>query len=210
MPSPDALADALAAHAPVHHPDLPGRSNHIQAGVLVGLRWEPDPTCILTVRASQMRAHAGEVCFPGGRPEPGDADLQATAAREAAEEVGLVVEAWLGRLSSWPVYTSPHRLEPFVARLAPGPFRPAADEVAAVVAVPLRDWLDAPAIAGIPWVHEGRTHMSPVFELGPHLLFGATAHAFLELLQIAAAARGQPLPPWDPHRYTWEQFLIRR
>jgi peroxiredoxin len=123
---------------------------------------------------------------------------------------GLVVEAWLGRLSSWPVYTSPHRLEPFVARIAPGPFRPAADEVAAVVAVPLRDWLDAPAIAGIPWVHEGRTHMSPVFELGPHLLFGATAHAFLELLHVAAAARGQPLPPWDPHRYTWEQLLIRR
>jgi hypothetical protein len=52
--------------------------------------------------------------------------------------------------------------------------------------------------------------MSPVFELGPHLLFGATAHAFLELLHVAAAARGQPLPPWDPHRYTWEQLLIRR
>lgn len=48
-----------------------------------------DARLVLTERVDRGGAHSGEVSFPGGKVEPGDADLAATALREAAEEVGL-------------------------------------------------------------------------------------------------------------------------
>ncbi len=60
------------------------------AGVLVGIvDREPGPTVILTLRASDMPTHAGQVAFPGGRVDEGDASVVATALREAHEEIGL-------------------------------------------------------------------------------------------------------------------------
>lgn len=51
---------------------------------------ETAPTVLLTQRTIHLRDHAGQVSFPGGRREAGDADAVATALREAEEEVGLV------------------------------------------------------------------------------------------------------------------------
>lgn len=47
------------------------------------------PELLLTQRASTLRNHAGQISFPGGASDPGDADAAATALREAQEEVGL-------------------------------------------------------------------------------------------------------------------------
>ena len=58
-----------------------------------------DARLVLTERVDRGGHHSGEVSFPGGRAEPGDADLVATALREAAEEVGL--DADDGRASAW-------------------------------------------------------------------------------------------------------------
>ncbi len=63
----------------------------VDAAVLLPLYGWPDdgPGLVFTERRADMRRHAGEISFPGGRHDPGDADLSTTALREAEEEIGL-------------------------------------------------------------------------------------------------------------------------
>src|SRR5262245_14958415 len=178
----DDLREALAKHTLRNIPALPGRTNHLLTGVLVPLAFAPECVCYATLRASELRQHAGEVCFPGGRPEPGDRDLAHTALREAAEELGIRDARLLGELSSIPLYTSDYRLTPYVAELPSTDFVVNHDEVERVLELPLASWLEKPFIHGIPYEHEGMTHLSPVFEVGGKVMCGATAHVFHELL----------------------------
>lgn len=78
------------------------------------------PRLLLIERSASLRAHAGQLAFPGGKPEPGDASLVETARREAEEEVGLdrAVEV-LGRLDPVPTPTG-FLIVPFVAFAPPG------------------------------------------------------------------------------------------
>lgn len=207
-PSPDTLRDALAGHDRQEFPALPGRTNHVRAGILVPVSWRADgPVVVTTVRPKTMRMHGGEVCFPGGRPDPGDADLFATALREAREEVGIERAQLLGQLSSMPLYTSDYRLEPYVAEIPDGPFVPNPGEVAEVLAIAIHDHLAGASIDAIPWVQDGVTSLSPVFTLGPHVMYGGTAHVFYELLLVVAKALGTQAPPLRPGRYRWEDLL---
>ncbi|MDB5686236.1 MAG: coenzyme pyrophosphatase [Rhizorhabdus sp.] len=61
----------------------------VPAAVLVPIIDAPEPRILLTVRHAGMRKHAGQVAFPGGRIDPGDADPIDAALREATEEIGL-------------------------------------------------------------------------------------------------------------------------
>jgi 8-oxo-dGTP pyrophosphatase MutT (NUDIX family) len=99
---------------------------------------------LLTRRAEHLRDHPGQVSFPGGRVEPGDADAADTALRESEEEIGLPrarVEV-LGRL---PVYTTvtQYLITPVVALVRP-PFELALDatEVADAFEVPMAFLMD--------------------------------------------------------------------
>jgi 8-oxo-dGTP pyrophosphatase MutT (NUDIX family) len=125
-------------------PDRPGRP----AAVLVVVY--PDETgaarVVLTERATRDGHHSGEVSFPGGKAEPDDADLVATALREAAEEValdpgpselrivGLLERVWI------PV--SDFEVTPVVALAGRRPILvPSPDEVARIVEAPLAAFL---------------------------------------------------------------------
>ncbi len=104
-----------------------------------------EPHIILTRRSEQLAHHPGQVSFPGGRSEPGDADAVATALREAEEEIGLppsLVDI-LGILPDYRTVTG-FLVTPVVGVLT-GPFEPQADpfEVAEVFEVPLAFVLDA-------------------------------------------------------------------
>ena len=95
---------------------------------------------LLTQRAEQLRDHAGQISFPGGRAEPGDRDAVDTALREAQEEVGLpraAVEV-LGELAPYTTITG-FVVTPIVALVSP-PFKLRIDplEVAEAFEVPLR------------------------------------------------------------------------
>lgn len=208
---PARLEAALAAHAPREHPPLPGRTNHLRAGVLLPLIWEPTPVLLLELRPARLSLHGGEVCFPGGRPEPDDPDLCATALREAREELGLRDARPLGRLSSTPLFTSDYRLEPFVAEAPPQPLAPNPGEVARVLRLDLAALLAREAIDAIPYRWEdGVERLSPVFEADGALAFGATAHVLWELVEVAARAVEREAPRLEPGRYGWEDVLERR
>ncbi len=105
---------------------------------------------VLTRRGLAMRAHAGEVSFPGGRREPDDRDLVHTALRESEEEIGLEpgsVEI-IGELDHLATITSGSFIIPWVGAL-PGPpdVAPRSAEVDGVIQVPLSELM---APRGVP------------------------------------------------------------
>jgi len=75
---PDVIGDRMVPDAP-----------KVPASVLVPLVMRDEPTVLLTERQPHLKAHAGQISFPGGRSEPTDASAVHTALREAQEEVGL-------------------------------------------------------------------------------------------------------------------------
>jgi 8-oxo-dGTP pyrophosphatase MutT (NUDIX family) len=95
---------------------------------------------VLTRRRDDMRRHAGEVSFPGGRADPEDADLPSTALREAHEEIGLPPAAvqLIGALQPTPTIATNYAVYPFVGLIEPGfAWEPSAGEVAEVLELPL-------------------------------------------------------------------------
>ncbi|GAB4397454.1 MAG: CoA pyrophosphatase [Rhodoferax sp.] len=110
-----------------------------QAAVLIPIVTHPQPTVLLTQRAAHLSTHSGQIAFPGGKCDPGDADAVATALREAHEEIGLdptQVEV-LGCLPTY-VTGSMFHITPVVGLVAAGtPWRAHPREVSDVFEVPL-------------------------------------------------------------------------
>jgi 8-oxo-dGTP pyrophosphatase MutT (NUDIX family) len=160
----------------------------VPAAVLVGITAGPVSGVLLTKRTAHLRQHSGQVSFPGGRIDPGDASPEAAALREANEEVGIDpghVEV-VGRLRDH-VTTTGYRVTPVLALLRPGFVTAAsADEVEAVFQLPLAVLLD-PAGPRRRTVMVGG--MSRAFWVWPHPeheIWGATAAM---LVQLAARLR---------------------
>lgn len=101
---------------------------------------------LLMKRREDSTAHSGQVSFPGGRYEQSDADLRATALREAQEEVGIMsadVEI-LGQLTSLYIPVSNFNVYPFVAYAAEKlTYHLSHDEVAYTLEVPLKELFHA-------------------------------------------------------------------
>ena len=89
-----AALQARFANPPAWQPELVRERKFMdrapaQAAVLLGLVMRDEPTVLLTQRPAHMSTHAGQIAFAGGKCDEGDADVAATALREAHEEVGL-------------------------------------------------------------------------------------------------------------------------
>ena len=125
---------------------LPGREGEPRAAaVLVPIVNRPGGLAVLfTQRSADLLDHAGQISFPGGRVESGDADVNAAALRETEEEIGLRRDgvAILGRLADYETVTG-YRVTPVVGWVEP-PFDISPDpvEVADVFEVPLAFLLD--------------------------------------------------------------------
>lgn len=111
----------------------------VPASVLVPLVMREQPTVLLTQRTAHLSEHSGQIAFPGGKQDKEDADLIATALREAQEEVGLHPQ-FVQVLGTLPVYVtgSAFLITPVVALVRQGfVLSPNAAEVEAVFEVPL-------------------------------------------------------------------------
>lgn len=147
----------------------------------------------LTLRASALRQHTGQVSLPGGRVDAGETPEQA-ALREAFEEVGVDpggVEI-LGRLSPLHIPVSRHLLHPIVGIAAERPaFRLAEAEVERLIEVPLPH-LRSPAT--VRWEQRLRELAPsvlmdvPYFDVDGARVWGATAMVLAEFLAVLDAA----------------------
>ncbi len=165
--------------------DLPESRMQKPAAVLVGILLHPEPSILLTLRAAHLTSHAGQVAFPGGRMDPGET-AEATALREAAEEVGLDprLPQLIGRLPDHVTGTG-YRITPVVALLAP-PFTltPAPEEVQEPFEYPLRHLLD-PALPERHQRHwRGRDRQYWVWPHDRHHVWGATAAILFNLARV--------------------------
>ena len=144
------------------------------------------PAIPLTVRASTLPRHAGQISLPGGASDPGETLVQ-TALREAAEEIAVDparVEV-LGELTPVHVLVSGFTLHPVVGVTHTRPaFSPAAYEVDAILEVSLDDLRDASRIRSGTRIREGVAVEYPYFDLQGHQVWGATAMVLGEFIRL--------------------------
>ncbi|MCB0125441.1 MAG: CoA pyrophosphatase [Caldilineaceae bacterium] len=145
----------------------------------------------LILRPTYEGVHSGQVGFPGGGWEEGDADLVATALREAQEEIGVVPEdvRVIGQLSPLYVFASNHLVHPTVAWINHRPhFQPDPREVAQLLEVPLHALLDPTNQRVEQWQLRDRNAEVPFYYIQEQTIWGATAMMLSELLTLPAVA----------------------
>ena len=155
------------------------------AAVLLALYgWPEEPGLIFTERRADLRRHAGEISFPGGRRDPEDESLQVTALREADEEIGLPPAAVrvLGALPPTPTVATNFGVYPFVGLIERGrAWTPSASEVDEVLELRLTDLRAAHSRRRL--LHRGIPFRSDVYDVSEEaVIWGATARIVSDLL----------------------------
>jgi 8-oxo-dGTP pyrophosphatase MutT (NUDIX family) len=161
--------------------DVHGRTD---AAVLVALYEDAngDQHAVFTQRRHDLSRHAGEISFPGGRRDEGE-DLVTTALREAHEEIGLPPDGVqiVGALEPTPTFVTSYAIYPFVGVIEPGFEWVVQDtEVAEVLEFRLSELRASAGERRL--VRKGIPFRTPTYEVGPHLIWGATARIVGDLL----------------------------
>jgi 8-oxo-dGTP pyrophosphatase MutT (NUDIX family) len=170
----------------------------IAAGLLLVYPGPRGPSIPLTVRASGLRRHAGQVSLPGGATDPGETLAQA-ALREAHEEIGVdpARVRILGELTPVHVLVSGFTLHPVVGITDERPaFALAEHEVEEVIEVSIDDLQDASTIRHGTRTREGIAIEYPYFDLMGHQVWGATAMILGEFICVLQSDEGK-IPPID-------------
>ena len=163
-----------------------------RAAVAIVVRPRVDEDEILLIRRSQRADDpwSGHMAFPGGRSEPSDADLCATAIRETREESGLDLLApaeLLGRLDDLAAIARGRRtgltISPFVFAARQVPPLVLNHEVDEVVWAPLGPLQRGEAAMIVPYEHEGRTLELPGYRVGEHVVWGLTHRMLASLFE---------------------------
>ncbi len=162
-------------------------SSQIPAAVLVPLAIASEasePRVILTRRRGDLRRHAGEISFPGGRQDADDASLSDTALREAEEEIGLARGdvRLLGELPATSTFATNYVIHPFVGVIPAGlAWQPSALEVAAVLELPLEALRESRTRTRLE--RRGISFETDAYIVDGHLIWGATARIVQHLLE---------------------------
>jgi 8-oxo-dGTP pyrophosphatase MutT (NUDIX family) len=181
---PSALSDRLSSVllTPEAASGLEVRGR-IDAAVLVALYLDGGRLhAVFTKRRDDLRRHPGEISFPGGRRDDTDPDLQATALREAEEEIGLAPSAVrvLGALQPTPTIVTGYAIYPFVGLIEPGmAWTLSAREVAQVLELALDDLLAGYGRRRL--LRRGVPIRTDTYAVGDDLIWGATARIVADL-----------------------------
>jgi 8-oxo-dGTP pyrophosphatase MutT (NUDIX family) len=178
----DRLRELLMSTEEAAELDAPGSTD---AAVLVPLYLEGDElVAVFTERRADLRKHAGEISFPGGRQDEPDEDLRVCALREAEEEIGLSRDDvdLVGALPPTGTFVTGYKIHPFVGMIEPGgAFTPQETEVAAILELPL------PALVrgfeSKRLLRKGLPIKTPTYTVDGHFVWGATARIVENLLE---------------------------
>ncbi len=194
-PIEDAL-DAITGHDLTRFRPPPDAAARRSAVLLLVGEGSDGPDILLTERAHHLRSHPGQVSFPGGSMDPGDADATATALREAHEEVGLDPRGVdvLGHLPELWLPPSNFAVTPVVAwwREESSVWAAEPDEVHRVLRVPLEELLDPTHRIH---VRHPSGWLGPAFLIGEDkdlILWGFTAGVLARLFDFVEMTR-----PWE-------------
>jgi 8-oxo-dGTP pyrophosphatase MutT (NUDIX family) len=164
-----------------------GPAEEIPAAVLVPLFLAgeaADSHLVLTRRRADLKRHAGEISFPGGRRDAGDRDLAATALREAEEEIGLPPAdvRLLGQLPATSTFATNYVIHPFVGLIPQGvAWRLSPREVDAVLELPLQALRDGRTRTKLE--RRGIAFETDAYVVDELLIWGATARILQDLLE---------------------------
>jgi 8-oxo-dGTP pyrophosphatase MutT (NUDIX family) len=153
-----------------------------EAAVLVPMHnWPDRPGLVFTERRSDLKRHAGEISFPGGRRDEGE-ELLETALREAEEEIGLSRDnvQIAGALPPIGTFVTNYKVHPFVGLIEEGMrFEPNPTEVESVLVASLDDL--AAGYEKRRLVRRGVPIKTDTYLIGDKLIWGATARILAEL-----------------------------
>jgi 8-oxo-dGTP pyrophosphatase MutT (NUDIX family) len=193
----DLLAKLRGALLPLEAPPGPRGWNHADmaeligaaprrpAAVLIGIRDDREQRVVLTVRTDTLQQHAGQVAFPGGRVEPDDVDVVATALRESEEEIGLDASMVtpLGFLEAFETISG-YSVTPVVARIAANAaLKPDPGEVAEVFEVPFAFFLEPANLRRYTMDFRGHRREMVEFLHAGYRIWGVTAAILYNLLK---------------------------
>jgi 8-oxo-dGTP pyrophosphatase MutT (NUDIX family) len=197
--TPDKLRDLLLEPEEAAAMDAPGKTD---AAVLVPLfERDGDITAVFTERRHDLRRHAGEISFPGGRQDRPDEDLRETALREADEEIGLARERveMIGALPPVGTFVTGYRVFPFVGWIKEGKeWMPQETEVEQVLELSLPDLVRGYESKRL--IRKGVPIKTPTYTVDGHFVWGATGRMVETLLDMLAPVIGHGAkdPPGDP------------
>ena len=152
------------------------------AAVVVPIIWGDEPELLLTRRADTLESFRGQIAFPGGRPEPGEAPLE-TALREFEEEVGISRDNLhvLGALRVEKTRLSDFMIYPIVGVLDSGlTFRKNPEEVAEIFTIRIPD---------LPTCEKYHPLIWSIFQCGEYTIWGATYRIIKKLLGVFDEAK---------------------
>jgi len=165
--------------------ELIGNAPRRPAAVLIGIRDDREQRVVLTVRTDTLQQHAGQVAFPGGRVEPDDTDVVATALRESEEEIGLDtgMVTPLGFLEAFETISG-YSVTPVVARIAADAvLKPDPGEVAEVFEVPFAFFLEPANLRRYTMDFRGHRREMVEFLHAGYRIWGVTAAIIYNLLK---------------------------
>jgi 8-oxo-dGTP pyrophosphatase MutT (NUDIX family) len=182
VPTPAELRALLLSPEEAATMDAPGKTD---AAVLVPLYLREDElVAVLTERRADLRRHAGEISFPGGRQDEPDEDLRRTALREAHEEIGLDPDhvELVGALPPVGTFVTGYRVFPFVGSISGGhDWRLQEAEVEQVLELPLPALVQGYESKRL--LKRGVPIKTPTYTVDGHFVWGATARIVEHLLE---------------------------
>jgi 8-oxo-dGTP pyrophosphatase MutT (NUDIX family) len=184
----DRIRQVLAGHRPV---ELPLEGHHASAVMLLLYDAGGVEHVVLQVRGARVEHHAGEISFPGGRLDPGDASLLHTALRETHEEIGVAPHELevFGQLDDTIVLSSNHLMRPYVGAFTgtPREFAMQASEVHSLLHVPLEHLRTPDAHGEFVVDRRGEPALMPAYRYGDHMIWGATYRVLNQFLALYEA-----------------------